>query len=196
MNHIIPTRPTLDVVLPQALHTNERMLHTKMERSDIKSIFFSSFFRTLLLIAAVVATVSLAKINLFSLVFVSGPSMQPTLNSGDVIFCQRVWDTTALQEGDIVVFEHEGLNLIKRVDRILDDGDRFWMLGDNRENSNDSRSFGPVDAADIKYRKVGAIIPLWLFIAAFVSVFGTLGYLMYRCNRRLKNEDSKGDDIQ
>lgn len=166
-----------------------------MKKGNGTRISISSILKTVLLIAAAVAASALAKANLFSLVFVSGPSMQPALRSGDVIICLRVWDASTLKEGDIVVFEHDGLRLIKRVDRVLDGGERFWLLGDNRDNSNDSRYFGPVDAADIKYRKAGAVIPMWLFLAAVTSIFGTLGCLLYLSLKK-KNKDSQPDSVE
>jgi signal peptidase I len=52
-----------------------------------------------------------------------------------------------IKKGDIVVFKNEGKILIKRVAKI--EGSKFTVLGDNRNDSYDSRNFGSVSKKDI-----------------------------------------------
>src|SRR3954454_11378272 len=74
---------------------------------------------------------------------VAGDSMAPTLRDGDVVL---VGAAVGLAEGDIVLARHpfkRSVKMLKRIDRI-DAQDRFWLVGDNPNESSDSRSFGPV----------------------------------------------------
>jgi nickel-type superoxide dismutase maturation protease len=78
-------------------------------------------------------------------VAVAGDSMAPLLADGDWLLCRRVRGTGGVHEGDVVVLERPdrpGLLLVKRV--VRRDGPGWWVEGDNRGASDDSRVFGPV----------------------------------------------------
>jgi signal peptidase I len=108
----------------------------------------------------------------FQSVIVQGNSMLPTFQSGTRIFiCKAAWLVGAPKDNDIVVVKLSGTGeyIIKRVYRVA--GERvdplwsplFWrgagaylvpegqiyLLGDNREISEDSRIFGPVDVHSV-----------------------------------------------
>lgn len=95
--------------------------------------------------------------------FVSGSSMEPALSDGDLVVFYRL--DQEYQRDDIVVI-HQGGNLeyIKRIAALSgesisleEDGTEtgeipegcYFVLGDNRENSRDSRSFGAVKKEEI-----------------------------------------------
>lgn len=86
---------------------------------------------------------------------VVGKSMEPTLNDGQYVLASSIpflWSPPKI--GDVVVARHNGVSkdLIKRIGRIKDK--RYYLLGDNRKMSTDSRRFGWVD----EKRIIGKVI--------------------------------------
>lgn len=80
-------------------------------------------------------------------VLVAGDSMLPTYASGDWLVATR---KRRITPGQVVVIEREsrpGILLIKRVLRA--EGQKWWVEGDNASASDDSRSFGAIDEAEI-----------------------------------------------
>lgn len=83
---------------------------------------------------------------------VCGISMCPTLQNGDILTVTNLRNDKhsfdEVEVGDIVVIRlHLFENIIKRVNEI--DGDKVYVLGDNPEHSEDSRSFGYIDASKV-----------------------------------------------
>lgn len=74
-----------------------------------------------------------------------GRSMQPKLNDGQVVVASGWF--SALQPHDVVIIQHEGIEKIKRIDRI--EGEHIFIVGDNKEMSTDSRQFGWVETAHV-----------------------------------------------
>jgi len=85
-----------------------------------------------------------------------GDSMSPTLRHGEVVLVDRDVEVSV---GDVVVAKHpmeQGTEVIKRIERI-DAFDRYFLVGDNLEDSNDSRHFGSVAKGDIKGKVVARL---------------------------------------
>jgi nickel-type superoxide dismutase maturation protease len=83
---------------------------------------------------------------------VAGLSMAPALLPGDRVLVLRV---RRPRVGEVVALPDPRLAsrvLVKRVAAV--DGSRLTLLGDNPGQSTDSRTFGPVDRADIHGRVV------------------------------------------
>jgi nickel-type superoxide dismutase maturation protease len=88
---------------------------------------------------------------------VSGPSMTPTVRSGDHLLVRRVTDATAVRDGDVVLARFPArpeLLVVKRVRRAVPGG--HWVEGDNPLVTDDSRAFGP---AVVVGRVVGRLWP-------------------------------------
>jgi phage repressor protein C with HTH and peptisase S24 domain len=71
--------------------------------------------------------------------------MAPTFRAGQLI---ALISSSNLRIGDVVMFEHDGLEKIKRVARL--DGARLYVLGDNPAASKDSRQFGWIGTESVR----------------------------------------------
>ena len=88
---------------------------------------------------------------------VSGPSMSPTVRSGDRLLVRRVTGATTVRHGDVVLARFPArpeLLVVKRVRRAVPGG--HWVEGDNPLVTDDSRAFGP---AVVVGRVVGRLWP-------------------------------------
>jgi nickel-type superoxide dismutase maturation protease len=74
---------------------------------------------------------------------VVGRSMMPTLSPGDTVLTRKRHPKL----DDIVIARHDGREVIKRVTRI--EADRYYLIGDNSEDSTDSRHYGFINKSDI-----------------------------------------------
>ena len=85
-----------------------------------------------------------------------GTSMNPTLKDGEVVLVDREADD--IEVGDIVIARHPiGQNEIaKRVARINERG-HYFLIGDNPDESEDSRDFGAVTRDYIKGKVVARL---------------------------------------
>ncbi len=83
---------------------------------------------------------------------VTGNSMTPLLKPSDeVLIDPKAYQQSLPTPGDIIVTRHPDrseLKIIKRVELVLEDG-RCLLKGDNRAESTDSRTFGPVPVSDL-----------------------------------------------
>lgn len=79
---------------------------------------------------------------LMTRVRIVGPSMEPALTNGEWWVVRRA---RSFRPGDLVLMTHPerpGMRVVKRLDHPTERG--WWVLGDNPDSSDDSRSFGPV----------------------------------------------------
>ncbi len=95
----------------------------------------------------------------FTLSVVRGKSMEPTFHDGQVILIGKGGLLFGpLKHGDVVVFTRNGQLLVKRVVALpyetAPDGTRvpanhIYVVGDNLEVSEDSRTFGPIPLSSV-----------------------------------------------
>lgn len=115
----------------------------------------------------------------FQRVVVKGESMYPTFHHGQrILVCKAMWLVGPIRKDDVVVIKRPetGEYLVKRVrflegeevDRTLQPDNwnfimgpyrvprgHVYVLGDNLNNSEDSRSFGPIPLSDVLGKVVG-----------------------------------------
>jgi nickel-type superoxide dismutase maturation protease len=85
-----------------------------------------------------------------------GKSMNPTLKDGEVVLVDR---DAEIEVGDIVVARHpleQTSEIVKRVERINERG-HYFLVGDNPEESHDSRHYGAVTREYIKGKVVARL---------------------------------------
>jgi nickel-type superoxide dismutase maturation protease len=83
--------------------------------------------------------------------------MNPTLKDGEVVLVDR--EAAKIEIGDIVVAKHpveQTSEIVKRVERINERG-HYFLIGDNLDDSNDSRHFGAVTKNYIKGKVVARL---------------------------------------
>lgn len=81
---------------------------------------------------------------------ISGQSMCPTFKPGDTVLVNRLSYLTKLPIiGDIVAIKdpRDDKTLIKRIAKI--ENDKFFVAGDNKNESTDSRNFGLISKRNI-----------------------------------------------
>jgi len=77
---------------------------------------------------------------------VQGHSMVPILPPGTYVWGWK--PAKKFRVGDVIIFEHDGKEKIKRIQDIQPDG-KFFVLGEHRETSTDSRHFGAIDPSSV-----------------------------------------------
>lgn len=75
--------------------------------------------------------------------------MAPNYRPEQVVLALRPWRELVI--GDVIVFQHDKLEKIKRIRSLHDDG--VYVIGDNASASSDSSVFGL-----ITYQSVAAIV--------------------------------------
>ena len=71
--------------------------------------------------------------------------MLPTLKIGQDILVSTWF--FSLKKGDLVVIKHRGREMVKRIQRT--NGRIYFVVGDNKKESTDSRTFGPISRKEI-----------------------------------------------
>jgi len=85
-----------------------------------------------------------------------GTSMNPTLRDGEVVLVDR---EAKIEVGDIVIARHpveQVMDVAKRVASINERG-HYFLVGDNADDSEDSRHYGAVTREYIKGKVVARL---------------------------------------
>ena len=103
---------------------------------------------------------------------VQGASMVPTFQNGDYLIVDEIsYRFKEPQKGDVVIFKYPNDTskfFIKRIEGMPGEtvgnttltGDQFYVLGDNRGASSDSRIWGPVPRQNIIGRPLVRLLPV------------------------------------
>ncbi len=80
---------------------------------------------------------------------VTGDSMLPSYCSGDYVLTSR-FNAFTFKVGDVLVVRHARYgNIIKRIERVEEDGSTFLIAGDNTLSSTDSDALGLVSIKQV-----------------------------------------------
>ena len=114
---------------------------------------------------------------------VSGNSMTPTLHSGQDVLSIN-WFVNP-KVGDIVVIKKSGKEMVKRIQKV-EDG-KVFVVGDNPSESIDSRSFGPVNMADVVGKGIYSLdqIPCPNCGSPVIGVYGRKDAICRNCGFKL-----------
>jgi len=90
----------------------------------------------------------------YTIFIVSGHSMEPAIHQGSRVLIRALFFP---KKGDIVAccFSNKDGIFLKRISQITETG--FLVVGDNEEDSLDSRSLGEVSRAQIKGKVVAVL---------------------------------------
>ena len=117
----------------------------------------STLVYALIMLAFTAAPINKEEISLgYKIYFIPSASMQPTLYPGDIILVKLSQPPAHHSAGQVVVFKSptEGKEYIKRIahtpEHLKGSAYKHYMLGDNPENSEDSRVYGLIDNNAIK----------------------------------------------
>ncbi len=96
---------------------------------------------------------------------VKGQSMQPTLRDGQILAVDLVtYRFNSPERGDVVIVTYAGDDRVRFVKRILGlagdtvmvngepvllEAGQYYVVGDNRDHSTDSRAYGPIGQEQI-----------------------------------------------
>ncbi|XP_012279656.1 mitochondrial inner membrane protease subunit 1 isoform X2 [Orussus abietinus] len=105
----------------------------------------------------------------------TGPSMEPTIRSNDILLTEHIsTQFQTINKGDIIITKcptNPREHICKRVIALPGDKVRYdivthivplghvWVEGDNKDNSSDSRSYGPIPQGLIRGRAVCRVWP-------------------------------------
>lgn len=89
---------------------------------------------------------------------ISGMSMYPVLKDGDVMLVLRCFFNKKFRIGDVVACRdpRDGRVIVKRVTEIRDN--MYFVIGDNEDESTDSRVFGMIEERAIMGKMICKII--------------------------------------
>ncbi|HUF05487.1 MAG TPA: nickel-type superoxide dismutase maturation protease [Aridibacter sp.] len=88
---------------------------------------------------------ALLELGLRTIYRIEGDSMDPILRNGEEVL---VAERARVRIGDVVIAQHpfkESVEMAKRITAIDANG-KFFLVGDNSDESTDSRRFGPVSS--------------------------------------------------
>lgn len=154
---------------------DNKEIEVKKESKVIK------FIKELIPYVIILIVVMLIRTYLFTPIMVSGPSMQPTLDGGELMILNK---RGTLDRFDVVVVDIGSEDIIKRIiampgetiscengiiyvngrkqeesyskgitsdfEKIVLKDDEYFVMGDNRQDSRDSRHVGPIKEMNMK----------------------------------------------
>lgn len=116
-----------------------------------------SIFRSLcFLLVALIVPFVIARIFLFQAITMCSSSMEPTVNSGNIVICTKWFDKSSLRKGDLVVvamnIDQQSFTTLRRFIEYRDEGRSAWVVADSNKGLKtffDSEKVGSIPLTDI-----------------------------------------------
>ena len=85
---------------------------------------------------------------------ISGASMLPSFKEGEEVLVQKRWFFCRIHKGSVVIAKDPRNHklILKRIEQVRDY--KYFLIGDNRNESTDSRAFGWIEKTNI----IGSVI--------------------------------------
>jgi signal peptidase I len=119
-----------------------------------------SIFRWLcFLLVTLILLFFVARVFLFQAITMSSSSMEPTVNSGNIVIYTKYFDKSKLRKGDLVVVvmntDQCSFTTLRRFIEYRDEGRSAWVVGDRTDGLKtffDSKKVGGIPLTDIKLK--------------------------------------------
>lgn len=128
------------VIIPYLIYLLLSNLLNRYEHQIRLKVNKRFYLTTIPLVILLIIVVSLVSgVFRYKIISIASGSMEPYLNIGDAIIYENIDNYNVLDIGDVIVFRHDGIIVIHRIDSIEEKNNKRYFItkGDNNDNVDD-----------------------------------------------------------